>query len=63
LDTFEALGGFGPAGVVIGMKLLGKAPIGLLDLSLRRNSVNSKNLIRIWVEHVYRISSSFKHQT
>ena len=57
LDLLEALYGFRLFRVMIWMKFLDQATIGLFDFSLRRIARNSENFIRIGNKAVHRVAS------
>ena len=55
-DLAEALGGLGIVLVAVGVKLLGEAAIGLLDLGLARAALDSQPLIQIHAHALLRNS-------
>src|SRR5690606_31102067 len=51
LDLLELLLGLGIAGIAVGMQLHGEAPVGLLDVGLRRITRHVQNLVVVALRH------------
>src|SRR5690606_19847204 len=56
LDLLELLLGLLVAGIAIGMQLHGEAPVGLLDVGLRRIARHAQDRVVVALRHASRIS-------